>query len=81
MRASVRRLERLLFAPSADRPFERRLGWLLLALVLLGAWLIFWPFIPPLVARLLAGAIDLLGALWSALASIPWGDLLPRSRP
>ena len=80
MRGSARRLERLLFVPRADRPFERRLGWLLLALVLLGAWLIFWPFIPPLVARLVAAAIDLLGALWSALASIPWGDWLSPAR-
>ena len=79
MRNGVRRLERLLFDPGADRPFERRLGWLLLALVLLGAWLIFSPFIPPLVARVIAWVFDLLGAIWSALGSIPWSDWLPRS--
>lgn len=69
---AARQLERLLFHPIADRPLQRRLGWLLIALVLLGAWLIFWPFIPPLVARIVLAGIDFLGAVWSALAAIPW---------
>ncbi len=77
MRNAGRRLERLFFDPAAGRPFERRLGWLLLALVVLGAWLIFWPFIPPLIARLIAGLLDLLAAVWSALASVPWGEWWP----
>jgi len=72
-----RKLDRLLFDPHADHPLQRRLGWLLIALVLLGAWLIFWPFIPPLVSRMLLAVIDFLAAVWSALAAIPWRDWPP----
>ncbi len=70
----ARKLDRLLFNPGADDPLQRRLGWVLLGLLLLGAWFIFWPFIPPLVARIIGAAIDILTAVWSALAAIPWRD-------
>ena len=67
-----RLLDRAVFQPNAARRPDRLLGLVVLALVALGAWLILWPFIPPLVARLVVALLDLLGWIWSALAAIPW---------
>lgn len=65
-------LDRLVFEPSAPWRPDRLLGLLVLALVALVAWLIVWPFIPPLVAGIFAAVLDLLAFLWSALASLTW---------
>jgi len=54
-----RRLERPLFQRRALSQTEWRLGLLLLGLLLLGAWLIFFPLIPTIVNNLVVGVIDL----------------------
>ena len=69
--AGIKRLlDRAVFDPrSVQRP-ERLLGFVILALVALGAWLIFWPFIPPLISWIVVALLDLLGAIWSALSAL-----------
>jgi hypothetical protein len=67
--STVRRwIERLLFAPDDGDRSQRLLGFLVLGVVALGAWLIFWPLIPVILARLAVGLIDLFAALGSALS-------------
>ena len=67
-------LDRALFDPSAQDLPRRRLGLLVVGLLLLGAWLIFWPFIPGILAAIVAAVLDLLSAIWSALSRIPWPE-------
>lgn len=77
-------LERLVFVPDAPRRPDRLLGWVVLGLVALVGWLIAWPFIPPVLAAIVVGLIDLLvllwsaiTALWSAIAALPWPGRQP----
>lgn len=51
---------RLLFQPRQHSTIERRLGLVVVGLALLGAWLIFWTFIPRLMADLALGIVTLL---------------------
>lgn len=62
LRGVGRLLERLLFRPSEAKRPDRLLGMLVLGLALLGAWLIFWPLIPPLLAGIVTGIIETLSA-------------------
>lgn len=64
-------IERLLFGPGDGDNSRRLLGFLVLGVVALGAWLIFWPLIPAILARLAVGLIDLIAALGSALSPPP----------
>ncbi|MBA2448160.1 MAG: hypothetical protein H0V51_09050 [Chloroflexi bacterium] len=70
MAAIKRLLDRAVFDPRAVQRTERLLGFTILALVALGGWLIFWPFIPPLIARIVLALLDLLGVIGSALSAL-----------
>lgn len=62
LRGLARLLDQLLFRPDAPQRPDRLLGLIVLGLLAVGAWLIFWPFVPPLIASLAAGLIDFLTA-------------------
>jgi hypothetical protein len=69
-------LLRLAFEPGALTRPERVLGYLILSIVGLLTWLIVWPFIPPLIARLVVGVIDLIVAIWNAIPPLTWPEWL-----
>ena len=70
MRGIRHLLDRAVFDPRARQGSERQLGFAILALVALAAWLIFWPFIPPLISRIVVAMFDLLAGIWSALSAL-----------
>jgi hypothetical protein len=71
-------IERLLFAPGETDRSQRVLGFVVLGVLALGAWLIFWPLIPMILTRLAVGLIDLLAALGSVFSpSSPTPTPLP----
>ena len=57
-----RRLERPFFQRRELTPNEWRLGLLVLGLLVLGAWLIFWPLLPTILNNLVVGLIDLVNS-------------------
>jgi hypothetical protein len=69
-------LERFAFEPGTGERPERFLGWFVLGLVAFAAWLIFWPFIPPLISSIVVWLIDLLVAIWSAIPPLSWPEWL-----
>ncbi len=75
--AAVRDLiVRMVFEPGALGRPERVLGFIVLGALALGAWLIFWPFVPPLIARLAIALLDLLVAVWNAIPPLTWPEWL-----
>ena len=77
-----RRLERPFFQRRDLTPNEWRLGLLVLALLAVGAWLIFWPLVPTLLNNLVVGVIDLVNWFTSpAPAPLPSPDVTPSPSP
>ena len=67
-----RLVDRLIFEPGSPSRPDRLLGLGLMGLVALGAWLIVWPFIPPLVSGIVVQVFNAFAAVWSALSSLWW---------
>ncbi len=74
-----RRLERPFFQRRELTPNEWRLGLLVLGLVLLGAWLIFWPLLPTIISTLVTGLIDLVSSSGAPPATPQPAPALPPS--
>ncbi|HYU17230.1 MAG TPA: hypothetical protein VEQ11_00880 [Chloroflexota bacterium] len=72
----LRLLDRALFTTGTPEGPGRLLGLVVLGLVALGLWLIFWPFVPPLISRFILAMLDLISAIWQAIPPLSWPEWL-----